>query len=304
MSSLRPSVRFLAALTGGVCGAAALLTPVQAAAATAAPALPDTVASSAALGITVDSDGWIHYTKTLVNTLGLQNKTTTTSQGTKVAGGDCTFPATSTTTTGADTYSEEVAFNPLTCQDTVVSGTLTSAGQAKLNAETATTAQAATVATPAVAGAGAHAAFEKVSYVDPADITITSLTDNMKWVSNGRTITQTTSSAVSYKFQWDDWRATALKWTDSGYPFNKTFTKSQVSQTFTNTDFEKLILKLLGPMGLAACGGTTAPAVFVLSPFVEGKPNGTFAVGHSNSVKGGCSDLVHFRENHGTGHSS
>lgn len=292
-----------------LCGAAMVLAPGAAAAATT-PAPPSVVASSAALALTIDSNGWIHYTNTLVGSLGLVNVRTTTITGTQQSDNSCAFPATSVASGTGDTYSEETAFNPRTCQDTVVTGTLTAAGQAKLNATEPQTVESDSApdstALPAATTAAnrSYRAFEKVSYVDPADITITSLTNNLHWITNGRRISEANAVAVSYKFHYDNWKTSKITWKWSGFPSNPSFTKAQASQTFYNSDFEKIIVAILGPAGYAACGFNSHPATFFLSPFVEGHPNGSYNVGHANHVKGGCSDLVHFRENHGRGRSS
>jgi len=261
---------------------------------------------------TIDSKGWIHFTNTLVNSLGLINPTTLTLNGKLSSDGACVFSSAKYfVKNGQSGYSEETAFNPSTCQETVVAGGLTPAGQAILNSNTMTGASQASpnsstlgssVITPAITTA--YADFEKVSYVDPLDITITSLVSNLNWQSNGTAITGVVATPESYNFNWDGWSNSPIGTTLSGYPTWPGFTAAQYSQTFNNTDFEAVIVALYGEAGYALCGFNSNPATFYLSPFVEGNAQGYYSYSNSNSVSGGCSDLVHFRENHGPGFSS
>lgn len=215
----------------------------------------------------------------------------------------------------------------------MVSGHLTTTGQTRLtasdgNAGAANTQSGRASAAPAptmaratahragavttavtAAAAGSWASFEKVSYVDPFDITITSLVDNLSWSGNGvpassnGKITGGSAYAVSYKVNYDNWSTSSISFASRGC-IGCTYLTNQAAQTFYNRDFELVIVSLLGIGGYAACGFDSSPATFFLSPWDKGYPNGYYSWGHTNSVKGGCSDLVHFRENHGGGHSS
>lgn len=99
---------------------------------------------------------------------------------------------------------------------------------------------------------------------------------------------------MSYKFNYDNWSTSAITFAWRGC-IGCTYLTSQAAQTFYNSDFELIIVALTGVGGYAACGFDSSPATFYLSPWTEGYPNGYYSWGHSNSVHGGCSDLVHFR---------
>lgn len=322
----------LAAVTAVVVGSVVPATAAVASPA-ASPQVPTPAGAAAALGVTGTPDGWIHFSHTLEPYLA--HKKTSVIKGTVGADGQCVFASTSAAAPlGSSGYSEETGFNPAACKESVVSGTLTQAGQAELaaqaaaapsatgaqtNAESASTAGAAptathpksTTAAPAVtaAAAGTWAAFEKVSYVDPLDITITSVTDNLTWsgngigASSGGVITGGSAYAVPYKFAYDNWSSSGVSFAWRGC-IGCSYLTSQAYDTFYNTDFELVVVALTGVSGYAACGFDSRPATFYLAPWTEGFPNGYYSWGHSNSVSGGCSDLVHFRENHGGGHSS
>src|SRR5665213_3291660 len=100
--------------------------------AVAASAAP--VPSSSSLGISVDAKGWIRYNTGLVGASGLSNALTTTVKGAPGVGGACVFSSPISSTPATAGYSEETAFNPKTCQETVESGTLNAVGRVKLAA--------------------------------------------------------------------------------------------------------------------------------------------------------------------------
>ncbi|SDJ43773.1 hypothetical protein SAMN05444157_3360 [Frankineae bacterium MT45] len=285
--------------------------------AVAGPAVP--TAQNSVLGVSVDPSGWIHYSNVLANSLDLQAAVNTTESGKKGTNGACVFSSASTADTKSAGYSEETAYNPKTCQMIVRSGGLTAAGAAKLEALTPKTSGAAQVSrqvgAPAVrstkvavpstkpattAALGTYSAFEKASYVDPAIVTITSVTTNLFWQATGGRVVNPSGNAVPYAFSWDGWSSSGVSFKWSGSPT----TQLQSFDTFHNTDFEKVVVGLLGVAGYAACGWNGSAANFYLAPWVNGIASGYYNWGHSNSVSGGCSDLVHFRENHGGGSSS
>jgi hypothetical protein len=278
--------------------AAALCATALTASATAAQAASTPAGGSAQAvpGITLAAGGWIHYTDTFTGAGDLTGAKTLQLTGTHAANGGCDF-SNSTPATATGGYEEETAYNPQTCQETVVLGTLTASGK---------TAYAASIgASPAgaakPAAGGTWHAFEKVSYVDPLDITITSLTANLSWSSNGSSFTGRSANSVAYEFKYDGWSSAGVKSTWINGNIGASY---ESWDTFTNTDFEEYLIAAIGPSAIAACGMTTAPAVFFLAPTISGNTNGTYSTSHGNNVSGGCSDLVHFRENHGTGSSS
>jgi hypothetical protein len=210
-------------------------------------------------------------------------------------------------------YSEETAFNPTTCEETLVSGTLTSVGQAALASEnpegvagpteapTGGSSSTSTSVRPATLTD--YAAFDKVSWVDPFDITINSLTDNLNWYGSGSSISSPSWYGVSYEFPYDNWSNSGISdsWSEGA---NASWFSGSVAETFNNSDFELIIVAIEGIAGYAACGFNGNPAVFYLAPSTTGYPNGSWTTSWSDSASGGCSDLVHFRQNQGTGWSS
>ncbi|WP_370366408.1 hypothetical protein [Catenulispora sp. GP43] len=266
--------------------------------------------------MTVGADGWFHYTKVLANSLHLQGATTRTINGKHAAGGGCMFDdgASKATSRSVNGYSEEVAFNPKTCQESVIEGTLTASGLATLRAASpATSAGAVTGMGPSPRGTKGevipnlinYSAFEKVSWVDPADITITSLANNLSWNSDGSSNLWASYNGVPYAFAYDGWSSTGVSGSWGGcVGAGCTSIEASVTDTWHNTDFEAVLLFIMGPSAYAACGFDDSPADFYLNPYIYGYSNGTYSWGHGQSANGGCSDLVHFRENHGGGSSS
>lgn len=165
----------------------------------------------------------------------------------------------------------------------------------------------------AATGAGSWRAFEKTSYVDPLDITITSVTTNLAWSGDGRpassgghivsSLNGDHSYAVPYQFAWDNWSSSGVSFAWSGC-IGCSSLGLRSADTFHNTDFELVVVAIMGVAGYAACGWNGNPANFYLAPTTTGYPNGYYGWSHSSSVSGGCSNLVHFRENHGGGFSS
>ena len=135
------------------------------------------------------------------------------------------------------------------------------------------------------------------------------MTENLSWsgdgipASSGGRIYGAGQVAKSYKFNYDNWSTSPITLSWRGC-VGCTYLAGQAAQTFYNTDFERVIVALSGLAGYAACGFDSSAATFYLAPWDLGYPNGYYSWGHSNSVSGGCSDLVHFRENHGSGSSS
>ena len=299
---------------------AALAVPTTANAATGAPA-PSPKAptvTSDALGVTVDANGWFHYTKVLANSLHLQDTKTRTVNGKHTTDGGCAFDdgPSQASSRSAEGYSEEIAFNPKTCQESVVEGTLTASGLAVLQAASPPrtgSADSVTGVAPPTGGAKNrvtpnsminYSAFEKVSWVDPADITITSLANNLNWTSDGSSNWSASYNGVPYAFAYDGWSSTGVNGSWGGCVAPTTSIEASVTDTWHNTDFELVLVAIMGPSAYALCGFDASRANFYLNPYIYGRSNGTYSWGHGQSVSGGCSDLVHFRENHGGGSSS
>ena len=88
--------------------------------------------ASASLGVVADSGGWLTYTKTEASSLNLTNQTTQVVTGTQDADGTCNVggSGSSGSATG-EVYQEEVGFNPTTCQERILTGTISATDAAK-----------------------------------------------------------------------------------------------------------------------------------------------------------------------------
>ncbi|WP_277440676.1 hypothetical protein [Streptomyces sp. SPB162] len=260
-------------------------------------------ASPSALGVTVGSDGWITYTTTRASSLALTDVTTSTLTGTVAADGTCEFSATGTAAAGsAATYQEETAYNPTTCQEKILVGGLSAAAETSLTdpadaANTVTTSSNSAEATPGSDpdwGGFTYykAAYTKTAWIDPVYITITSLTANLQWPLYGKG-GYLYGRVNPYEFRYDGW-------SNSGTPPISFHTMSDNSgwylleaERFRNVDFEYYILAAFGVAGWAACGFTTAPAVFQHRVQVSGYRNGARGWAWNDSKSGGCANLVH-----------
>jgi hypothetical protein len=274
-------------------------------------------------GVTSTPDGWLHYADSLTSAANMSNPAVKTLNGTFEANGVCDITDTSSDTSdlaagSSDLYEIETAFDPSTCQEQVTSGQLTPAGRATLTQQEAADTQGATLsgdsmsaaaptstagATPGASPAATsyQSAYIKTSWIDPVDITITSLTDDMKWPLYGAG-GSLTAAAKPYEFKYDGWSSTGAKLgpfvtrpNNSGWSINAT-------DKFTNSEFATFIYSLLGAAGWAACGFTfSVTAHFYHNITVYGYRNNTRNRSWSDKVDGACSNLVHHRESDGFG---
>jgi len=265
-----------------------------------APATGDLAAGTSLPGVVAAPGGWIDYTHTLASSLTLLNETTTTSTGTRGADGACTISGGGSTTAGSvGTYQEEVAFNPQSCQERVLSGTLTPGDLTQLSAATggtSSTVQQAGSGTTAVTGIQPAAttyqqAYTKTAWIDPLNITITSLADNLQWPLYGAAGTLT-ARVNTYDFPYDGWSSTGpspikFQSISGGWSVNET-------DQFTNTDFATFVYTVFGLAGWLACGAPlTVTAHFNHNVTVSGYSNGNRGWAWNDSVSGACTDLVH-----------
>ncbi|MFC1405135.1 MULTISPECIES: hypothetical protein [Streptacidiphilus] len=284
---------------------------------------------STVAGVSVGSDGWISYTDGQATALGVTGSTVTTIDGTVDADGACNFDESATSTAAGSTYQEEVGFNPTTCQDRILTGSITTAAEATLvspddtntvaeSPQTATDTEAAGDAVSALAppydtagtaqtdGADAStthysSAHTKTSWIDPVNITITSLTTNLRWPLYGAG-GSLTGRNNAYKFKYDGWSTSGtpspvLSAVSGGWT-------TSAAETFKNNDFEYYVLATFGIAGWAACGYSTATAVFKHSVHVYGYKSGGYGYSWYDTRSGGCSNLVHHRDSVGYGWTS
>lgn len=309
-------------------GLAALLAFTSSSFAAGAPTTPPAPPTTPSLGVTAVAGGWIRYVDATTIQLAADGSPPQTVSGTVGSNGACTITGTASLAPNASAqYVIETAFNPSTCQAQFVTGNVTPATAALLAGPSSTLAAAAasgssqstatstqtvtgsatrppTLADPPGAGADPSATgHTKVAWIDPLDITINSVAANLTWNYNGSYVSSASAKADSYEFPYDGWSNTGLpaisfEWLSDGS------VRYYEPETFVNTDFEDIVLALLGLAGWAACGFSTAPAVFYLDPGVRGYGNGNLGGSWSWSATGGCSDLVHSSVNFGYGSTS
>jgi hypothetical protein len=278
-------------------------------AASAAPAKPSSSSSSALadLGLAVSADGWISYTKPQANTLPLTNVKVKTVKESRTPAGDCSITSDSTPV-AAGTYTEQIAFNPNTCQSKILVGTLDPATMAKLMAttggagvdKTAPVAGAATkagVVTPAVTYY--ETAHTQTKWIDPVNIDITWLGLNFTWPLYGAGGTLS-ANATAYAFPYDGWSKSGPYFG----PFTGVSGGWYISSNahFINYDFAALVIALLGISGWLACGAPTSTrADFYHNVTVYGYSNDTKNHAWNDSKSGACSNLVHHQSLTGYG---
>lgn len=282
---------------------------------TAVASVPPSVTSIP--GVAVDAQGVIHYTHASADTQYLSGATTKVVSGQRNSAGGCDLNSSSPA--GTD-YSVETSFNPSTCEATFVSGQVTPTGAAALG--TANPSSAPTGASPistfgsplsniraqALSAAannnnGYWSAFNKVSWVDPVDLTIVSIADNLTWQINGASIPWASAYYVPYSEHIGGDVTTRTEgnlWWSSG----STYTESWSDSSWTNSDFEAWVVAVLGISGYAACGFNSDPAHFYLQADTAGWKNATYTSGWDSSNSGGCVDLTWLRQNDGAGSGS
>jgi hypothetical protein len=286
---------------------------------------PSGAAGSPALGVVAQPDGWLTYTHPTASSLALGNPRTTTVAGAKDADGACHSSGSGTVGPGSPgIYQEEVGFDPSTCDERILSGTLSTGDAAKLSAAPA---DASSTQTPTLSGAGVAPALSgaaasttsgvasaaatsyssahvKTAWIDPVNITITSLAANLKWPLYGAGGTLT-GRVNPYEFKYDGWSSTGpSKITFPSLPGNAGWSMRE-TDSFTNNDFAAIIYALLGPAGWAACGfHLSTTAHFHHDVTVRGYRNGNRGWSWNDSKSGACSNLVHHRESDGFGWAS
>ena len=273
-----------------------------ASAATAQAAEEVTAAAGAQALVSVSSDGWIHFKDQAPHSNVVRSQQTQTVTGTPVEGG-CSFTSTgSAEASAAGMYEEETAYNPETCQETVLRGELSVGSLEQLAAERpaieeqeASSASAANVL--AAQGSGSSnlttsykSAHATTLWVDPLEIVITGFTNDLSWPlagENGRI----GSSAFDYMFKYDHWRAEG--------PSTPTFSNvfggfsSDSHSDFYNSDFQALLKKAGGGLTGMVCQHLNQEAHFHQDVAVTGYSSGMINYVSHDTAAGGCSNLVH-----------
>jgi len=262
-------------------------------------------------GVVAQPDGWLVYTSTLASKLTLTNVQTATLNGQKAADGSCSSQGAGTAAAGsAATFEEETAFNPQTCQEKIVTGTLAPGDLAKLPAATGSVPVSGSASAPASPAAAPQAAtvyrraYIKTAWIDPLNITITSLADNMRWPLHGAGGTLT-ARVNPYKFKYDGWSSTGPSKIKFVTLAGNVGWKVHETDNFTNTDFASFVYTVFGVAGWVACGSPlTATAHFHHRVTVRGYRSGARGWAWNDSRSGACTDLVHHGEWNGYGWTS
>jgi hypothetical protein len=144
-------------------------------------------------------------------------------------------------------------------------------------------------------------AHTKTAWIDPVNITITSLAANLKWPLHGAGGTLT-GRVNPYQFKYDGWSSTGpSKITFPSLPGDAGWWMRE-TDSFTNKDFAALVYFLFGPAGWAACGfHLSTTAHFHHDVIVRGYRNGNRGRSWNDSKSGACSNLVHHSEWDGYG---
>jgi hypothetical protein len=254
---------------------------------------------------------WAKFANPMSNRLHLSGAHTVTIRGTADPTGSCFFQETGSVAAGGPAvYTEQLAVDASQCVEQVLEGTPTKADLAYLNSldtsrglgtpsKASATSPKVGPASPLLAAATtSSSAYEKTSYKDPVNITITSLSANLTWAHNGSSVPSASYRIVPYEFQYDGWSNTGTP--HPGFNFTSSSVSIQANETFKNTDFEQLLLAAglltCGPACLAAvyaaCGFTVAPAVFTHREYIKGNADGGYNWGFNDSATGGCSSLI------------
>ena len=278
-------------------------------------------------GVSMGSDGWITYSDQETSQLGVTG-TVTTINGTVQSDGTCQFDYDFTGSSSSPVYQQETGYNPSTCQERVLTGSITPADEASLTSPTDTNDVAETPQTSTSTGDASAAvsplaqpfgntgaaqpaaspdstsysnAHTKTAWIDPVNITITSLTTNLRWPLYGAGGSLNARNNA-YKFKYDGWSTSGTPTPSIGGVSGGWGTGG--SETFRNNDFERYVIGIFGPSGYAACGFSTATAVFKHNVHVYGYRSGSYKSTWSDSKSGGCSNLVHHRTSNGFGWTS
>lgn len=246
-------------------------------------------------------DGWIHYPNpVLPRALGKASPRPRFVKGSRDGNGDCLFADIQVVSPGSSgVFTEDVAFNPTTCDRMVLTSPLDAAASTALANLTAE--PASPPATTAAAGPTGPVGSQKSSWYDPVQITITSLAANAAINYDGHG--NDTYGASSYVFKYDGWTGgpPALRPTD----FGDDPLQLIASVTNYNRDFLAIMIALATLSGvpgasaavMAACGFPTSTlARFSHYEVVDVYKSGQ-VVGQDNDTKSGaCSNLVHHHQ--------
>jgi len=267
------------------------------------PSSQNQASALAQLGISISADGWITYGHLKASSLSLTNTRTNTVKESRNAAGQCVISG-KTDRGKKATYSEQIAFNPTTCESKVLTGDLTADEFNALVAKSGAAfpkSEKAPVAghqSTGPAGQGKRPqdyyyddAYTVSEWIDPLDITITEQAVDFEWPLYGEA-GYLYAGWPSYEFPYDGW-ATDGPYFDGFYYYSDGY-GDEANSHFINNDFAAIIYALMGLSGWLACGAhTTTQADFYHDLGVDGYDDDTAYGWWNDSVGGACSNLVH-----------
>jgi hypothetical protein len=253
--------------------------------------------------VTVTPNGWIHFNAPVAAAVPLEAQQTEVVTGTAVTGG-CSFEASETVP--AETpgiFEEETAYDPTTCEESVLRGTLSQAGIEQLEAELPGSEPASadteskeaklklktssSGATPAATSfASAHGT---TLYVDPLQIVITGYTTDISWPLHGA-VGNIGAQAFAHQFEFDEWKAKkptkpVLSAVSGGWA-------AEAHVDAFNSEFQH-ILEIASPkLDLILCEHRGEEAHFHQDIAVYGYSNDTETYVSHDTATGACSNLV------------
>jgi len=258
-----------------------------------------------AAGIKVRPDGWIEYSSVL-RRVGVSGKTSRVA-GVHEKDGGCTLSG-SDQSSGSNrtTYTEEVAYNPATCEFDILAADLTATQAAELRALTgaassdvSSTEGSADALTSSNAGdtnaiAATYARYLKTSWIDPINITISSQNVGLRWSG---------TAWLNWAYKRDSFKGCVgsvcldktyiVSGSDSLATLSDGWTKT-ANVHFRNVSFALWVVGILGPSGWAACGfPTSSQADFHHTDSVTGRKSGASSWKWNDSKSGACTNLVH-----------
>lgn len=273
---------------------------------------------------TITSNGWIDYNNTEASLLPLNNAQTLNSTGTFDAGGNCNVvnPQPSIPY-GTVAVVSETSYNPTLCKATFLQGEVTSqvASSIGITTGSAMAPSPGAPVSPKLKSAGAGRTnktgtitplneynvqvFSKAEYVDPVDITITSLAENLSYNYDSATgiIGGNSAYPVGYHWAYDIWGGAAAT---SSITLNDGSLDVVANGYYqqTNVDFQAVVMLLLGPLAYASCTELGQTTVFTHDLFIGGAAGPEIAYSNADSKSGGCANLTHWTAEYGTGSTS
>jgi hypothetical protein len=262
-------------------------------------------AALSAVGIKVRPDGWIEYNSVL-RSVGVTGKSSRMA-GKREKDGGCTFTGSDQASPGSHrtTYTEEVAYNPATCEFDVLVANLTPSQAADLRAmsgaasDVSSTKGSGDASSLSQGGSAPRAAatyerYLKTSWIDPINITISSQKVGLRW---------TNTQWLNWAYVRDSFKGCiGSVCLDETYIYSGSDSFSGVANGwnktanvhFRNVSFALWVVAILGPSGWAACGFPSSPqADFYHTDSVTGYTNGASAWSWNDSKRGACTNLVH-----------